>query len=97
MSSDGRCFVCREHIQQNDLGMRSVEFIGDSTFEPGRYAAHMACTTGLRHQWLTRDIHGTLVPLTPKNAPKPLPWYRKIVARFFAWGATKFQPQRRFE
>ena len=97
MPSAGLCFVCRDVIQQNDTGMRSIEFIGDAVDEPGRYAAHMACTIGLRHQWLTRDMHGILVPLTPKNAPRPLPWYRKIVAHFFAWGAAKFQPQRRFE
>lgn len=97
MSSDGLCFVCRTPIASDDRGMRSVEFIGDEHNESGRYAAHMECTTGLRHQWLTRNKDGQLVPLTRKNAPKPLSWRKKLMARFFAWGAAKFQPQRRFE
>lgn len=97
MPSVGLCFVCHTPITSDDRGVRSVEFIGDAQSEMGRYAAHMDCTTGLRHQWLTRDKKGQLVPLTCKNAPKPLSWHKKIMARFFAWGTAKFQPQRRFE
>lgn len=97
MLSDGRCFVCCTPIAPDDRGMRSIEFVGDVHNEAGRYAAHGECSIGLRHQWLTRNTTGQLVPLTRKNAPKSLSWYRKIVTRFFAWGTAKFQPQRRFE
>ena len=96
MASDGLCFVCRTSMTNNDNGIASIEFIGDAMFASGRYATHAVCASGLRYQWLTRDSHGILVPLTPKNAPKPMSWYRKIVVRFFAWGATKFQQQREF-
>lgn len=97
MPSDGLCFVCRGPMAPNDLGMRSVEFIGDAIFEAGRYATHGNCATGLRHHWLTRDHEGHLVPLTRRNAPPPPPWYQRLITRFFAWGVTKFQPPRRFE
>ena len=97
MASDGLCFVCRVPMTSNDMGNRSVQFVGDAQFEHGRYAAHMGCCTGLRHQWLTRAPYGMLVPLTPKNAPPRPPWYLRLVARFFAWGASTFQPPRRFE
>lgn len=97
MPSDGLCFVCRSPITANDMGNRSVEFIGDAQFEHGRYATHGDCAIGLRHQWLTRGADGGFVPLTPQNAPPRPPWYRRVIAKFFAWGATKFQPQRRFE
>ena len=97
MPSDGLCFVCRAPIVANDRGMRSVEFVGDAQFEYGRYATHGDCAIGLRHQWLRRGADGTLVRLTPKNAPPRPPWYLRLVARFFAWGARTFQPPRRFE
>ena len=97
MPSDGLCFVCRTSIANNDMGMRSVEFVGDAQYEHGRYAAHMECTAGLRHLWLTRNRNGQLVPLASRNAPRSLPWHSRLAARFFAWGMAKFQPQRRFE
>lgn len=97
MPSDGLCFVCHSLIAPNDESMRSIEFVGDAQHEYGRYAVHGSCGTGLRHQWLTRAVDGRLVPLTPKTMPKPPPWYRRLMARFFACGAAKFQPQRTFE
>ena len=97
MSSDGLCFVCRTPLVSDDRGMSSVEFVGDAHYEPGRYASHGECTVGLRHKWLTRNKEGQLVPLTLKNAPKPPSWYIRRIACFFAWGAAKFQPARRFE
>ena len=97
MSSDGLCFVCRAPMTFNDTGNRSVEFVGDAQFEAGRYAAHIGCCTGLRHQWITRAADGSLVPLTPRNAPPRAPWYQRLIARFFAWGTATFQTPRRFE
>ena len=97
MPSDGLCFVCRTPMAYNDKGNSSVEFVGDAQFEHGRYATHGGCAIGLRHQWLTRGGDWTLVPLTPKNAPARPPWYQRLIARFFAWGAATFQTPRRFE
>lgn len=97
MSSDGLCFVCRTSVASDDRGMRSIEFVGDAQYEPGRYASHGECAVGLRHKWLTRNKEGQLVPVTPKNAPKRPSWHKRLFTRFFAWGALKFQPARRFE
>lgn len=97
MPSDGLCFVCHTSVASDDRGIRSIEFVGDAQHEAGRYPAHGGCTIGLRHRWLTRNKEGQLVPVTSKNAPKQLPWYNRLVARFFAWGAAKFQSARRFE
>lgn len=97
MPSDGLCFVCRIPLASDDRGMRSIEFVGDAHHEPGRYPAHGGCTIGLRYRWLTRNKDGQLVPVTSRDAPKRPSWYNRIIARFFAWGATKFQPARRFE
>ena len=97
MSSAGLCFVCRTSLAADDRGIRSVEFVGDAHNGPGRYATHMECAVGLRHRWLTRNNEGQLVPVTSKNAPKRPFAYRRLFACFFAWGAAKFQPQRRFE
>ena len=96
MPSDGLCFVCHSTIAANDESMRSVEFVGDAQHEYGRYAVHGSCGIGLRHQWLTRSADGQLVPLTPKNAPGRKAWYHRVLSRFFAWGAAKFQGQRTF-
>ena len=97
MPSDGLCFVCRAPITSDDRGMCSVEFVGDAQYEPGRYATHGGCAVGLRHKWLTYNKAGQLVSMTPKNAPKQPSWHKRLITCFFAWGATKFQPARRFE
>lgn len=97
MHSAGLCFVCRTSLAADDRGIQSIEFVGDAHNEPGRYAAHGSCAMGLRHQWLTRNKEGQLVPLTPKNAQKTPSWYNRLITRFFAWGTAKFQPARRFE
>ena len=97
MPSDGLCFVCSSAIAPNDESMRSIEFVGDTQHEYGRYAVHGSCGIGLRHQWLTRAADGRLVPLTPGTMPVPPSWYQRLLARFFTWGAGKFQQQRTFE
>ena len=84
-------------IAADDYGIQSIEFVGDAQDEIGRYATHAGCAIGLRHQWLIRNTEGQLVPLTSKNARKPRSWANRLISRFFAWGATKFQPTRRFE
>ena len=86
MASDGVCFVCRNPIAHNE-GVHSIEFVGDTLFEPGRYATHMHCAQGLRHAWLKRALDGSLIKTGYTSAPSlRLPWYKRVLGRFFAWG-----------
>ena len=97
MASNGLCFVCRYPMAPNDCDIRSVQFVGDSADESGRYAAHAVCAAPLRREWVTRQADGLLVPLSLSGiAPSRKSWIRKILYAFFAWGASRFQPQREY-
>ena len=90
MASDGLCFVCRQPIVNNDVGIRSIEFVGDAIFERGRYATHMHCAQGLRYAWLERAPDESLQRTLYLSAPTlRLPWYKRVLVSFFAWGLTK--------
>ena len=90
MASDGLCFVCRNTMVSNDSGICSIEFVGDALFEPGRYATHFHCAQGLRHVWLERAPDGSLRDTGYVSLPVVLlPWYKRVLMGFFAWGVAK--------